>query len=102
EGKRYTLVIDREWPDARGASMVEGFRKSFRGGPAQRTPPDPKQWRVTAPKAGTSSALVVDFPTSMNYPLLQRMLQVSGPQGNVSGTISITRQEAEWRFTPNA
>src|SRR5205823_102578 len=47
EGKRYTLVVDREWPDARGVSMVEGFRKPFRGGAAQRIPPDPKQWRVT-------------------------------------------------------
>ena len=56
EGKRYTLVIDREWPDARGAPMVEGFRKSFRGGPAERNPPDPKKWRVTAPKAGTRDA----------------------------------------------
>src|SRR5262249_34577427 len=28
EGKRYTLVIDREWPDARGVPMVEGFRKT--------------------------------------------------------------------------
>jgi hypothetical protein len=43
EGKRYTLVIDSEWPDARGAPMVQAFRKSFRGGPAQRNPPDPKQ-----------------------------------------------------------
>jgi hypothetical protein len=32
----------------------------------------------------------------MNYPLLQRMLRVSGVPGNVS----IGRQEAEWRFTP--
>ena len=55
--------------------LIAGFRKSFRGGPAERSKPDPKQWRVTAPKAGTSGALVVDFPTPMNYPLLQRMLQ---------------------------
>jgi hypothetical protein len=100
EGKQYTIVIDREWPDARGVAMVEGFRKSFRGGPAQRTPPDPKQWRVTAPKAGTADPIVVSLPTPMNYPLLQRMLQISGPQGNVTGTVSIARQETEWRFTP--
>ena len=99
EGKRYTLVIDREWQDARGVPMVEGFRKSFRGGPAVRRPPDPKQWRVTAPKAGTSQALVVDFPTPMNYPLLQRMLTVSSGQGNVAGTVSVARREAQWRFT---
>jgi hypothetical protein len=100
EGKQYTIVIDREWPDARGVPMVEGFRKSFRGGPAQRTPPDPKQWRLTAPRAGTSDAVVVSFPAPMSYPLLQRMLQVSGPQGQVAGSVAIGREETEWRFTP--
>lgn len=100
EGKRYALVIDRDWPDARGVPMVEGFRKTFRGGPAERTPPDPKQWRVVAPQAGTSNALVVDFPTPMNYALLQRMLQVSGSPGRITGTVSTARQETEWRFTP--
>ena len=100
EGKRYTLVIDREWQDARGVPMVEGFRKSFRGGPALRNPPDPHQWRLTAPKPGTSAALVVDFPEPMNYPLLQRMLQVASAHGSVSGTVTVARGETQWRFTP--
>jgi hypothetical protein len=100
QGKRYTLVIDREWPDARGVAMVAASRKSFTGGPAQRTPPDPKQWRITAPKPGTSDAVVVVFPAPMNYPLLQRMLQVAGPQGNVTGSVTIAQKETEWRFTP--
>ena len=100
EGKRYTLVIDRDWPDARGAPLVVGFRKSYRGGPAERNPPDPKEWRVTPPKASTVEAVVVDFRTPMNYPLLQRMIQVSGVQGGVTGTVSIDRQETRWRFTP--
>lgn len=100
EGKRYTLVIDRDWPDARGVTMVQGFRKSFRGGPADRNPPDPKRWRLSAPKAGTLEALIVDFPNPMNYPLLQRMLHISGVRGNVAGTVTIDKQETEWRWTP--
>jgi hypothetical protein len=96
EGKRYTLVIDRDWPDARGVHMLEGFRKPFRGGPSQRNPPDPKQWKVSAPNAGTTDALIVDFPAPMNYPLLQRMLQVDG----IAGAVSIDKQETEWRFIP--
>ena len=100
EGKHYTLVIDRDWPDAKGAPMVEGFRKSFRGGPAERIPPNPKQWLITSPKAGTSDALVVTFPTPMNYTLLQRMIQVSGAQGVVPGTVSVSHEETEWRFVP--
>jgi hypothetical protein len=96
EGKRYTLVIDRDWPDARGVRMTEGFRKPFRGGPSQRNPPDPKQWKLTAPRAGTTEPLTVDFPTPMNYPLLQRMLQVPG----ATGTVTVGKQETEWQFTP--
>jgi hypothetical protein len=102
EGKKYSLVIDAGWPDARGIPLAEGYRKDFHGGPAVRVPPDPKQWRVTAPTAGTSSPLTVDFGRSMNYPLLQRMLQVAGPNGPVPGTIQVARNESVWRFTPRA
>jgi hypothetical protein len=102
EGRRYTLVIDRDWPDARGVPMVEGYRKSYRGGPALRTPPDPKHWRIAQPVAGTAGALIVDFPTPMNYALLQRMLSVTGPHGKISGTIVLAHDETEWRFTPDS
>jgi hypothetical protein len=100
EGKRYTLVIDRDWPDAHGAPLVAGARKEFRGGSAERNPPDPKQWKVSAPKSGTADAVSIDFPTAMNYPLLQRMIQVLGSGGEVKGTVSVAHGESEWRFTP--
>lgn len=101
EGKRYTLAIDREWQDARGVPMVEGFRKSFHGGPAQRNPPDPKQWRLTPPAAGSRNAVALDFPTPMNYVLLQRMIQVAGDV-KVDGNIGIERGETRWAFAPTA
>jgi hypothetical protein len=100
EGARYTLVIDRGWRDARGMALATDYRKQFRGGPPVRVPPTPKQWRVTPPRAGTSAPLVVAFGRSMNYPLLQRMLQVTGPGGRVAGTIAVDRNETVWRFTP--
>jgi hypothetical protein len=100
EGKRYTLAIDRDWPDARDVPMLEGFRKSFRSGPEERTRPDPKQWRFAAPKAGTLGALTVDFPKPMNYVLLQRMLHVAGGHAGIAGTVAVERQETRWIFTP--
>lgn len=98
--KRYTLVIDSKWHDARGVQLAAGFRKVFRGGPAIRVTPDPKTWRITAPRARTASALVLDFPEPMSYPLLLRMLHVSGGSGDVAGEVAIARHETEWRFTP--
>ena len=113
-GDQYTLVIDRSWQDARGLPLVDGFTKTIRGGPALRTPPDPSRWHVTAPKAGTTEALVVDFARPMNYPLLQRMLRVTGPVPGplerligeapraVGGTVQVAREQMQWRFTPHA
>jgi len=100
EGRRYTLVIDREWRDANGQPLAETYRKIFRGGPAVRQPPDPKTWRLTAPPAGTRAPLLVDFGRPMNYALLQRTLTVAGPRGEIAGTTAVTRGESEWRFTP--
>jgi hypothetical protein len=97
EGKQYTLVIDREWLDARGAPLEAAFRKPFHVGPADRSPPDPAQWRLSAPKPGTSGALIVDFPKAMDYALLQRLLEVPG----VTGAIAVSRGETQWRFTPD-
>ncbi len=100
EGRHYRLVIDREWPDARGVPMVQGFSRSFTGGPPERVPPDPAQWRLTVPAKGTTSALLVDFPHPMNYALLLRMIAVSRGQATVGGRIALDRHEAEWRFMP--
>jgi hypothetical protein len=97
EGKQYTLVIDREWLDARGVPLAEGFRKPFRGGPADRTPPALDRWRVSPPKAGTLDALTVDFPKPMDYGLMQRLIDVPG----VNGTVSVDRGETQWRFAPS-
>ena len=116
EGKQYTLVIDRNWQDSRGVPLAEDFRKQFRGGPADRTPPDPKTWHIIAPAAGSSADLVIDFPKPMDFALLQRMLQVSagsavvgtitssganvGAGNKLPGTVTVDKQETEWRFTP--
>jgi len=102
EGKRYTLAIDREWADARGARLVQAYRKIFRAGPADRTPIDPDKWRLIAPKAGTTDALILDFQKPLDFALLQRMLTIGSSSKSMPGTISVGRDEMEWRFAPVA
>lgn len=102
EGRRYILVIDREWPDARDVPMIEGFRKTFRGAPFERTKPDTAQWRVLPPAAGSSAALAVEFPRPMNYVLLQRMIEVMRDGRPLLGIQTVDRQETRWLFTPRA
>jgi len=96
-GKRYTLVIDKNWVDARGVPLQEEFRKPFRVGPADRTPPDPAKWLLTSPRAGTLNPLILDFRKSMDWALSLRLLDIPG----VAGTASVERNETQWRFTPD-
>jgi hypothetical protein len=98
DGRLYTLSIDRDWHDARGLELAEGFQKHFAAVSAVRTVPGPETWRLEVPKAGTRDALRVRFPRPMDYALLQTMVTVAG----VAGEIGIGANETEWSFTPAA
>ncbi|MFQ5930284.1 MAG: Ig-like domain-containing protein [Acidobacteriota bacterium] len=101
EGKRYSLVVDRDWPDAQGNPLKKGFRKSFRVGPPDREPLDPKSWRLSRPTAGSLDPLAVEFPEPIDYALLLRLLEVTEPAGNlVQGSVQVDSEETRWRFTP--
>lgn len=96
EGKRYTLVIDREWRDAQGLPLASGHRKQIIAGPPDETPIDPKRWRVHAPRAGTRDVLVVDFGEPLDRAVLLRALTVDG----VDGSAETAENETRWVFTP--
>ena len=96
-GKRYTLLIDRDWSDGKGAPLLEDFRKSFRVGPPDREPIDPAKWKITAPRAGTTDGLVIDFGEPLDYALLQHCIDVAG----IKGVVSVDRNETRWQFTPD-
>lgn len=100
-GKRYTLAIDRDWLDAAGSPLREAFSKTFHVVPEYRTALDPKAWRIAVPIAGTTRALLVDFPKPMDYALLSRVIQVISARGPVRGQVVIDHDETQWRFTPN-
>ncbi len=100
-GKHYTLVIDRAWTDANGQPLKEAFRKSFKAGPPDRDPPDPKLWKLQPPQRGSSKPLVISFPKPMDHALAQRMIRVVVPPGElVAGEAVLEDQERRWLFTP--
>ena len=70
-------------------------KQVFRG-PAERRGIDPKQWKITEPKAGTRDPLIVDFDRPLDYALLQDVFQVKG----VAGKMSVGPGETQWRFQP--
>jgi len=102
EGKSYTLVVDAGWRDAAGGPLVGSFRKSFRVGPPDRTPPDPSGWKIEVPGAGTADPLVVSFPEPLDRAMLGRVLGVAGPDGRgLPGRGSVGHDERSWSFVPD-
>ena len=102
EGKTYTLIIDRDWRDARGKSLKEDFQKVFSVVAADRETPDPESWLLTAPQAGSVQPLSVEFPEPLDHELLMRLLEVMDSQGEyVEGSIQVDRNETRWGFTPH-
>jgi hypothetical protein len=101
EGKSYTLVIDRDWTDAEGNPLKESFRKSFRAGPPDDNPIDPKSWKIKPPSADSRDPLVVIFPKPLDHAMLERVVGVTVASGHpIEGTIAVTEKETHWSFTP--
>jgi hypothetical protein len=102
-GKTYTLVIDRDWKDANGEPLKDGFKKKFRTAAADETPPNPKTWRLEPPAAGEKAPLTVTFPKAMDHALSLDMLWVTDGDGRkIAGDVAVTESETRWRFTPRA
>ena len=100
-GKRYAIVVSRDWRDANGLPLAQEFRKEFRVGAADERPIDVKGWRVAAPHAGTRDALVVTFPEPLDHGLLLRALGVTGGDGKfLDGDVGVDEGEKRWTFTP--
>lgn len=100
-GKKYTFVIDRDWPDAKGNPLKEAFRKTFEVGPPDEQQPDPAQWKLQPPVAGTTEPLRVSFPEPLDHALLHRMVWVVDGQGRrVPGTVTVSDEETRWSLTP--
>jgi hypothetical protein len=99
DGREYTLVISNEWRDARGEKLGAEFRKTFHATKADVDQPDPKQWKLSIPAAGTRQALAITFEEPLDHALLQHVITVSNATGDlVDGRISVDKNETLWNF----
>jgi hypothetical protein len=101
-GKRYTLVVGREWRDGNGLPLTDEYRREFRVGPADERPLDAARWRIDAPSAETREPLVVTFDEPLDHGLLLRALGVTADGKFLEGDVKIDVGESRWSFTPRA
>ena len=99
-GRRYTLVIDREWVDGQGNPLGRRFTHQFLVGPPDLQPIDAARWRLTPPVPGSRDPLTVEFPESLDHGLLQRAIGVRHHGQPVLGEIRVDALERRWTLTP--
>lgn len=101
-GKQYTLVIDGNWPDADGNPSKKSFRKSFKAGPPELQPVDPKKWKITAPRVGTTDPVQVTFEKPLDDAHLRRMLWIIDRTDKrvALRIISTFDHETRWGYSP--
>jgi len=96
EGRRYTLVAGKGWPDMQGAPLTGEFRKTFRVVAEDRTAIEPAKWKIQAPENGTRNALVVRFGEPLDAALALRLISIPG----VEGVATLRQEERDWFFEP--
>lgn len=101
-GAGITIVVKKDWLDARGTPLVSEFRHRYRVGPADDKPLYTGEWRIAAPAAGSRDPVTVTFPKPLDYGLLQRALAVSRGATTLAGDTRIADGETRWEFVPRA
>ena len=98
-GNSYELVVDGNWLDSNGNKLGSDFVKRFEAGPEDHAQPDPLKWKISPPAAGTRDPLVIQFPGSLDYAMLFRVINIVDPGSNpVDGVVNISNNEQRWSF----
>ncbi len=100
-GRKYTLVIDREWVDGHGNPLRESYSKSFHVTPPALAPLEARTWKITQPHEGTRDPVSVTFPGPLDHGLLTRAVGVRRNGAPVVGDVRVDANETRWTMTPN-
>ncbi len=100
-GRQYRLVLDASWPDIHGRPLDSGFEKTFVVTAEDKVPPDWRQWKITAPEAGTLAAVSIDLGEPLDHALLVAFLRIKNAEGvTIGGEIMLEDAETVWRLKP--
>ncbi|WP_020474094.1 hypothetical protein [Zavarzinella formosa] len=99
-GKKFTIVIDGNWPDSNDVPLGNDWRRVVTATPPQTKAPTPKDWKIVPPTR-PGEALSITFPVAMDEALLMNCLTVLETDGKeMAGKITLDKQETVWRFSP--
>jgi hypothetical protein len=99
KGNHYELLIDRNWQDARGLLLKEGFRKDFFTGIRDSISPDINKWKLEIPASGSNQSLKVHFDEALDHVLAANTMRiVDAGRQLVKGEFKLNEKEKELVF----
>ncbi len=100
-GESFRLVVDADYPDARGGPLRAGADRRYEVGADERRRVDPDGWALRVPAARTFDPLEVGFDRPLDAALLARCLRVVDPAGRaVDGRGGVGPEGRSWWFAP--
>jgi hypothetical protein len=99
--RNYTLVVRGAMVDGNDQKLGKDYTKKFRTTTEDRVRIHLADWKLQAPAAGSSAALNLSFPKSLDHNSLKNLLTVKDAKGNaITGKINLAKDEKSWSFTP--
>jgi len=100
-GRHYRLEVEAGWRDATGRPLVAPFHHAFAVVDPDRVAPDPRAFRIAAPRAGTREPVGVTFDEALDSALVQAGLAVVDAAGApIVGEGHAEPDGRSWSFVP--
>ena len=100
-GRRYRLIVDSTWRDARNYPLGASYEQELRVAGFDSIRPNPTTWRVSSPRSNTNDTLHVDFGEPLDYALAMRLITVVDARGDrIDGHAALDNAARSWTFVP--
>lgn len=102
EGRKYSIVVKKDWPSASGVATSTSFEQSFQVTPALRSRPGTNRWELSQVRRKTHDVLSITFDRPFDRALASRLINVFDPNGvRIEGVVSIGADGKSLQFVPS-
>lgn len=99
----YQLKVMTGFPAKNRKALQNGMVKTFQTTSRDQIRPNPADWKLDLPLAGTHQAIRAVFPEALDFGMLRAGLWIENEQGEpIEGSPEIGRAECSWSWIPTS